>query len=108
LQPRHERFLKALGGRMHARGLLHDQLHGGERVLDPVVELPDQQSLPLFRLLAVGDVIRDAAQACRATGAVDARGTAEDAPSELAVRSPDADLGIECLPDRQRPLGHAP
>ena len=54
-----ERGLRLVQRCRVAQGLGRDGLHGGQRVLHPVVQLVDQKPLVLLRLLGLGDVARD-------------------------------------------------
>ena len=58
------------GARLGPQRLAGDRLDRGKRVLHPVVELAQQQSLPLLARLALGDVARDLGGADHVPGAV--------------------------------------
>ena len=47
-QPAFEASHERLAGFRAARGLRRERLHGGERILDPVIQFVDQKPLPLF------------------------------------------------------------
>ena len=60
-----ERVAESLQRRRGPQRQLGHRLHGRERVLDPVVELPQQELPRLFGALARGDVDHEAAQRAR-------------------------------------------
>ena len=73
-----------------ALGVLGQRLDDGERVLDPVVELVEQQALALFGGLEVGDVDQHADHAQRLAGSVAIDLAAIHHPAHLAVGPADA------------------
>ena len=87
-----------IDGRRGAQGLGGDRLHGGERVLHPVVQFVDQQPLPLLRTPALAHVVEHADDPHDlAVRALDRVAEADDGPS-YAIGQVDPILR---LPDRK-------
>ena len=71
-----------------------DGLRQRQRVLGAVIDLPRQQCLSLFGLLALGDVDGDAADADDTAGLVEGGGRRADAPAHLTVGADDPELRL--------------
>src|SRR5215472_15373440 len=72
----------------------HDRLHDRQRVLGAMVDLAGEQDLAHLRFLALGDVGRDAAHPDDVAGRVQGGRRRAEAPADLAVRPPYAELGL--------------
>ena len=82
-------------------GQAHDRLSDSQDIAGAMVDFAREQHLVFFRLPALGDVDRDAAEPREPAGAVAMAGSDTDAPANLAVRTADAEFG----PDRLLALG---
>src|ERR1043166_2572158 len=91
--------LDRLGIAVHRVGVsqAHDRLGHRQHVTGAMVDLAREQDLVLLRLLAVGDVHGDPAQASEPAGSVATASGNTDAPPDLAVRTADAELGADRL-----------
>jgi len=101
LKPSHESGPCVLIARLSG-ALRHGchRLNGRERVLDPVVELVQQDRLPFVVPSALGDVMGDADHGEAAVGA-DARAPADTDPADALVRPDHAVLHLEIDPVRR-------
>src|SRR6202040_403629 len=92
-------LVDALGARQS-----NDRLDDSERIAGAVIDLARQQHLPLFGLLALGDVDGHAADPRHVAGRIDTRRRRACAPAQLAIGATHAEFNLLGA----FALGHAP